>query len=300
MSCRDISRIGFLSFVLSPLVFLVANGQGVSGDPAPHDHTSDGLQGGPSEDDDLLLDDVVSVDDTSLTTSIDTDIAAEDAVNLGIGLNYESQYVSRGKQIGYEVYQTSIAVSYLGLTAGMWSNFPLDSSINDDDVEEFDFTLSYGFSATDGLNITVGGLLEYYPNQLADPRTVWGLSFAAELDSIFASPTFLYQYKFERERHELYFILNHEIDLEPYFGYSGAFVVLGGNFGYADQGDTSFGDKNSWAWAMGRVNLGHTFYDEQLRVLIGPQIATNNDGASRNIGGRETNVWMNISAVISF
>ncbi|MEM9226763.1 MAG: hypothetical protein AAGA45_02250, partial [Verrucomicrobiota bacterium] len=152
----------------------------------------------------LLIDDVVSVDDTALATSVDVDVAAEDEFNLGLGFNYESEYVLRGKQAGYDVFQTTVVASMYGVSAGTWINLPIDSSANADDVEEVDFSLKYSYQITEDLNVTAGGLVEYYPNDLAVPRSVWGVAFALELESVFGNPTFLYKYKFERDRHEFY------------------------------------------------------------------------------------------------
>ncbi|WP_309398326.1 hypothetical protein [Cerasicoccus maritimus] len=270
---------------------------------AQTEHTFNDLPFPEPSNDDLnasILDDSVSIGETSTLPSLNAKQVAKSHWDYTIGTSYESQYMLRGRQAGYDVMQTIGVIAHQGASFSVWWNQPLDPSDNAVDVPEIDFTLNYSKPITEDVDVSIGGVLQYYPRANAIPGAIWGIAGAVEVDSLPASPTLLYQYIFEMERSEFYFLLDQQFSLEPIFGDPNVFFELTANLGYAHQGDTAYGSKNDWAWAMGSAAVGYRFLDQQLEVKAGPNFATNNDGAANNIAGRENNVWLSISADYSF
>lgn len=250
--------------------------------------------------DNVLFEDTDSLGEVSTIGSLDVDNISESDWKFTINTSFESLYVLRGRQAGYKVVQGVGAVSYGGASFTVWGNQPLEPSLNAVDVPEVDFTLNYSHQVTEHVNVSIGGLLQYYPDQRSSPGAIWGVAFSVDLDDVPTDPTFLYQYIFATERSEFYLLLHEDIPLTFLFDDPNLLLSLGANVGYAFQGETDYSSENGWAWAMGQVAISYLFFDEQMRIDVGPNFAVNNDGAANNIAGRESNVWLGVQAQYSF
>lgn len=84
---------------------------------------------------------------------------AQDKVEGSMSVDFVSQYVWRGQELGNASIQPGLGISYKGLTLDAWGSVGLTSA---SDTKEFDLTLGY---SAKGFNI---GLTDYWFNEGPD------------------------------------------------------------------------------------------------------------------------------------
>jgi len=85
--------------------------------------------------------------------------APKSAYSVTLDFPFASKYTFRGVQLAEQSIQPSIEVTYTDFYAGVWTNQPVTSNIDN----EVDFYLGYKFNLNDKWNVDLGATMYYYP-----------------------------------------------------------------------------------------------------------------------------------------
>jgi len=117
--------------------------------------------------------------------------SANELFSTELSIDMLSKYVWRGQLLTDEpVFQAGLTLSRGGWSANIWGSFDI-TDINEDNqtwrLQEVDYTLSYGFTAMDGLDLEAGVIHYTFPGTSFDSTTeVYG---SATLSNIPLSPS---------------------------------------------------------------------------------------------------------------
>jgi uncharacterized protein (TIGR02001 family) len=84
---------------------------------------------------------------------------AAPSYSVTLDFPYASKYVFRGVQYAEGSFQPSVKVTAGSFYAGLWTNQPVTSNIDN----EIDFYGGYGFKLSDSWSLDVGATVYYYP-----------------------------------------------------------------------------------------------------------------------------------------
>lgn len=90
-----------------------------------------------------------------------TGMKAQDSVEGTVNVDFVSQYIWRGQDLGNVSVQPTLGIEWKGLSLSAWGSVGLTSA---SDTKEFDLTLGYSIK---GFNV---GITDYWFNQGQDPR----------------------------------------------------------------------------------------------------------------------------------
>lgn len=112
--------------------------------------------------------------------------AADDGLGFELTSDFYSKYIWRGQQVNDDpVSQTSISVSYKGLTASIWGNLDLtDYGGNSGEFTEWDSTLDYSGTIGDQgkIGYSLGFINYHFPSIVGDTTEFyWGFNFDVPL-----------------------------------------------------------------------------------------------------------------------
>ena len=215
-------------------------------------------------------------------------------------IGFESDYVVSGVKAANESFQPNVEVSYNAFTAGIWSNLPLDNE-SGNFVDEHRIYAFWTFQPFDCLAIDAGGTHYSFPNDFSNPNRTNELNFLATFDE-FLSPSFGFNYDFNLRQTELILAFEHEWSLEKLIRNLSLNASIA--FGYLNAGDPDSDQTpgriaDSYLYIESILNIIYSVNDYS-HISLGPRFATNNNGASRNIGGHETHLWWGASAAFSY
>lgn len=88
---------------------------------------------------------------------------AQDEISVTTTFAWESSYVFRGVQLADETFMPAVDFAYGGAYFGIWSAQPAD-----DEANEVDLYLGYGFDVGDGISADVGVTYYMYPDSSED------------------------------------------------------------------------------------------------------------------------------------
>lgn len=159
---------------------------------------------------------------------------AESPVELGAGVDLLTDYVWRGQLLTDDpVIQPYAEIGAYGLTLNVWGSIDMtdinEAGNEDFRLQEVDYTLSYGFTPVDGLDLE-GGIIYYdFPGTAFDStREVYA---SASLSKVPLTPTATVYYDFD-EVDGIYATLGvgHTFELAEDLGLS-----LGAGLGWGDE-----------------------------------------------------------------
>ncbi|MFO7821751.1 MAG: TorF family putative porin [Lentisphaeria bacterium] len=159
---------------------------------------------------------------------------AESPVELGAGVDVVSDYVWRGQLLTDDpVIQPSIDVGAHGFNFNAWGSIDM-TDVNENGGEDFrlqevDYTLSYGFSPSEGVDLEVGAIYYDFPGTGFDSTQEVYLS--AGLSSLPLSPTATVYYDIDEIEGVYANIgIGHTFELQEDLGLS-----LGASLGWGDE-----------------------------------------------------------------
>lgn len=232
--------------------------------------------------------------------------AEPEQLTAKLSIGYESMYVSSGAQAAYASLQPSIELGYMGFTAGMWANNPLDSQQNNPNGPfnaEYQFFITYSLQTTDWLHLDLGFTYYLFPEQGSTPNRTRELNFALVFD-VFLSPTLAYNYDFDLRQNEVALTLEHEQSLSQWLPFEGLSVGAFATLGYINTGrpesDQGPDGQTSQDYIYGEIAVDFIYtYKENIRFYAGPRFASNGNGEN-NLAGRNNNFWWGIGSSIEF
>lgn len=208
--------------------------------------------------------------------------AGEIPVAVEVGADVFTKYVWRGQLLTDDpVIQPSVTASWKGLSLNMWGSVDA-TDINEGPGDEYrfqevDYTLSYGFAPTKGLDLEAGFITYTFPGTGAyTTEEVYG---SACLSSVPLAPTLAVYYDVDEvDGFYVNLGISHTFDLADKLG-----LTLGAGIGWADSdynqayfgvNDSAFGDVSATAElayaitenASVALRLGYTdFVDSGIR-----------------------------------
>jgi uncharacterized protein (TIGR02001 family) len=235
-------------------------------------------------------------------------------------LDYESQYVFRGKKVTNQAFQPSAQFGYPvyggSIYTGVWTNQPIGhagggsppSAPGPNQHNEIDLYGGYTYPLdmlTKGLTVDVGYMYYWYPdvsglNITSDNQEVHlGFTYdtSSVLNGININPTFYYYYDFVLDQNTLEINLSYTWDMSSMVGVKGISLVPSVTVGWL-HANNSLGQvalpappanigqhwRNSYMYYAFHLELDYKIND-WATAFIGVRYAGNNDGNGAIPGG---------------
>jgi uncharacterized protein (TIGR02001 family) len=159
--------------------------------------------------------------------------AEESKLEFELGVDLVSKYVWRGQLLTDDpVLQPGATVSFGGLSLNVWGSIDMtdinETGSDDFRLQEVDYTLSYGFTPVDGLDLEAGVI--YYDFPGTGFKSTSEVYLSGSLSSVPLSPTLAVYYDFDEvEGYYVNLSIGHTFELTDNLGLS-----LGAGLGWSD------------------------------------------------------------------
>lgn len=183
--------------------------------------------------------------------------------SVTVDFPYVSKYVFRGVQLAEESFQPSVEVAVGDFYAGLWTNQPITSNIDN----ELDFYAGYGFAVSDTWSLDTGLTMYYYPeldSQAGGKRDTYEayVGLSGEVGTF--TPSFYAYYDFTLETLTLQGAVGYSIPLSDVASFD-----LSGTLGFVDP-------KNGESYAYWGIGASIPYQlTSNASVAVGAQYAAN-------------------------
>jgi uncharacterized protein (TIGR02001 family) len=235
--------------------------------------------------------------------------------------DFESQYIFRGKQRGWQSFQPGVEFGYpiMGgeAYAGVWTNQQIDNkaAFYQDEV---DFYAGYAYPVTDMFVLDAGFTYYWFSSNNARPANAFGPSFSSgparqnreiyvgATADVIMSPAVYFYYDFDQNQTVIEGSVGYSFDLGEYAGIGGLAIDLGAYYGWLNAkrayGMTGAGVDNGYMYGGATVDFVYSI-SQNVSASVGARWSANNDGKTAvnagglpiNQGARENNIWFGAS-----